>query len=120
MRKILLSLMLISLLSWSTARKAFAAGFVDQIAGEVKGAKSALENAKTSLGQAQKFVDNALGIFKFVEEKITMLYNFESFVNKVYSGALEWLQDTLKWVEEEKSEEVKKLDYEYCNCYTYI
>ena len=102
------------------AHSVYALSVLDKVNGEVKSAKTSLEDAKASLNKAEDIIDKVLGVFKFVEEKVSMLYNFESFVNKVYSDALNWAQSTLTWVKEEKLEEEKKLNYEYNNCYSYI
>lgn len=102
------------------AKSAYALNVIDKANEEIKTAKTSLEEAKVSLNKAESIIDSILGVFKFVEEKITMLYNFESLVNNLYDGVLIWSQNTLKWVEEEKGEEVKKLNYEYNNCCSYI
>ncbi|MFH1565835.1 MAG: hypothetical protein ABIB98_01380 [bacterium] len=86
----------------------------------IKNAKTYLEEAKSSLVKAEGILNYGLELFKFVEEKIGLLYNFESFANRTYSDINKWAQDALKWAKEEKEEEVIKLNYEYNYCYTNI
>ncbi|MBU1016852.1 MAG: hypothetical protein ABIJ36_02290 [Patescibacteria group bacterium] len=106
--------------TFAFAKNVSALNVLNKVSMEIKTAKTSLEEAKTSLNKAGEIIDKALGIFKFVEEKVSMLYNFESFFNKLYSDTFNWSQDTLKWVTEEKGEEIKKLNYEYNDCYSYI
>jgi len=96
------------------------ASVLDKASEEIKSVGTSLENARSTLKQAEKSIDSVLSVFRFVEEKVKLLYNFESFANKVYYGVLNWSQGTLKWIGEEKIEEAKKLNYECNNCYTHI
>jgi len=103
MRKFGLVVIFLAMFAFVFSKPLYAQDFnLDNVLKEISGAKESLYRIKDALSQVQYTVNDAIDALNFVEQRLKLLYNFQSSLQNAYNEILNWGNNTLDSIKKEK------------------